>query len=91
MKLELAAGKDFDLDARKKELTGLELVALDRLRGELRLAAQEAAQAEQEAPPLATRAEPSLGKAEPKGLDLATLERLGFTDTLRLAFQQGVL
>jgi hypothetical protein len=97
MKLELAAGKDFDLDQRKRELTGLDLGALDKLRGELRLAADDAASKAggSAALALATRPEPApRAEAKPakaEGLDLVGVEALSFTDTLRLAFQQGVL
>lgn len=90
MKLELGAGKDFDLDARKKELTSLDLAALDTLRGELRLAAKPPT-----APPGPTPPAPAASTADrvaplvaPKGLDLSTLS---LTDTLRLAFHQGAL
>jgi hypothetical protein len=94
MKLELAAGKDFDLDQHKKELTSLDLAALDKLRGELRLAARAgpdernggAAAVTGADPPAATAREPARN-----GLDLAEVEQLGLNDTLRLAFAQGVL
>lgn len=81
MKLELGQGKDFDLDQRKKELTGLELAALDKLRGELRLAA-----AEDDEPEPATVADRAAPKEE--ALDL---ESLSLSDTLRLALRQGAL
>lgn len=92
MKLELGAGKDFDLDQRKSELTGLDLAALDRLRGELRLSAVAAEGDEVEAPgPVTTRTDgaPEAGAPPAKGqaLDLAAL---GLNDALRLAFRQGV-
>lgn len=93
MKLELAAGKDFDLDERKQALVALELAALDALRGQLRLAAEEAEEPEEA--PAAQRsvgdrlAKPAAPPAAPKeGLDL---ERLGLDETLHLAFRQGVL
>lgn len=94
MKLELGAGKDFDLDQRKKELTGLELGALDRLRGELRLAAAEAAEEAREevaiAGPATYADRPAPAAAAPKRGSM-DLDRLGFLDTLRLAAEQGAL
>lgn len=93
MKLELAAGKDFDLDQRKKELTGLELGALDKLRGVLRLAAAEAAADDdgERTPPPATRADPAPGGSPVPRREALQLDGLGFMDTLRLAAEQGVL
>jgi len=88
MKLELAAGKDFDLDQRKKDLTGLELAALDKLRGELRLAAKPDTAPPAPQPEPTTRRDPVAQPGQPssQGIDLSTLS-LG--ETLRLAFQRG--
>ncbi|MCA1844547.1 MAG: hypothetical protein LC792_15420 [Actinobacteria bacterium] len=85
MKLELGAGKDFDLDQRKKELTGLDLGSLDKLRGDLRLAAK---------PPEPLPPTPATAAGKPEATPAAQpldLARLPLGATLRLAFEQGVL
>lgn len=88
MKLELAAGKDFDLDERRTALAAMELAALDRLRGELRAAADEAAEAANT--PAAPASRPG-GAAQAQAAGGLDLEKLSLTDTLRLAFREGVM
>jgi hypothetical protein len=89
MKLELAAGKDFDLDQRKQELTRLELAALDALRGELRGAARDATGGA--APTTLPRepAAPPPPKPQPQAALALDLAGLSLNETLRLAFAQG--
>lgn len=86
MKLELGQGKDFDLEDRRAALAAMDLAALDKLRGELHLAAQ-AAKAEGGEQPAS---KPEAPAEAPKGAGL-DLEKLSLTDTLRLAFHQGAL